>query len=80
MYPTELHINKANSFNTEAPFLDLDLSWRMAKFDLKFMINGMILIKKKLITRFLMEIFHSPIGVGYVSQLIRFANVCSECQ
>ena len=25
-YPTELQLNKANSFDTEAPFLDLDLS------------------------------------------------------
>ena len=26
MYPTELQLNKANSSDTEAPFLDLDLS------------------------------------------------------
>ena len=26
IYPTELQINKANSFDTEAPFLDLNLS------------------------------------------------------
>ena len=26
IYPTELQLNKANSSNTEAPFLDLDLS------------------------------------------------------
>ena len=26
IYPTELHFNKANSFDTKAPFLDLDLS------------------------------------------------------
>ena len=26
IYPTKLHINKANSSDTEAPFLDLDLS------------------------------------------------------
>ena len=25
-YPTELHLNKANSSDTEAPFLDLNLS------------------------------------------------------
>ena len=26
IYPTELQLNKANSFGTEAPFLDLDSS------------------------------------------------------
>ena len=26
MYPTELHLNKANSSDTEAPFLDLNMS------------------------------------------------------
>ena len=26
IYPTELQLNKTNSANTEAPFLDLDLS------------------------------------------------------
>ena len=26
IYPTELQLNKANSFETEAPFLDLNLS------------------------------------------------------
>ena len=25
IYPTELQLNKANSFNTQAPFLDLNL-------------------------------------------------------
>ena len=45
IYPTELQLNKANSLDTEAPFLDLNLS-QMALFLLKFMINGMILILK----------------------------------
>ena len=35
IYPTELQINRANSFNTEVPILDLNL---------KFIINGTILI------------------------------------
>ena len=25
IYPTEIHINRANSFDTEAPFLDVNL-------------------------------------------------------
>ena len=44
IYPTELQLNKANSSDIEAPFLDLSLS--MAKFLLKFMINGLTLILK----------------------------------
>ena len=30
IYPTELQLNKANSSDTEAPFLDLNLSKQMA--------------------------------------------------
>ena len=30
IYPTELQLNKANSLGNEAPFLDLDLSIKMA--------------------------------------------------
>ena len=41
IYPTELQLNKANSSDTEAPFLDLNL---MVQFPPKFMINGTILI------------------------------------
>ena len=46
IYPTKLHLNKANSSDTEAPFLDLNLSVTNGKFLLIFMINGMILILK----------------------------------
>ena len=35
-------VNKANSFGTEALFLDLDLSIQMAKFHLICMINVII--------------------------------------
>ena len=57
IYPTELQLNKANSSDTEAPFLDLNLSITNGIVSLKFMINGMILILKKLISLFLMEMF-----------------------
>ena len=46
IYPTELQLNKANSSDTEAPFLDLNLSITNGIVFLKFMINGMILILK----------------------------------
>ena len=47
IYPTELQLDKAKSSDTEAPFLDLNLSITNGiVFFLKFMINGMILILK----------------------------------
>ena len=46
MYPTELQLNKANSSDTEAPFLDLNLSITNGIVLLKFMINVLILILK----------------------------------
>ena len=42
IYPPELQFNKMNSFDTEAPFLDLDLSIAIAKFYLKVTINRLI--------------------------------------
>ena len=46
IYPTELQLNNANSSDTEAPFLDLNLSVTNGIVSSKFMINGMILILK----------------------------------
>ena len=48
IYPTELQLDKAKSSDTEAPFLDLNLSITngIVFFFLKFMINGMIFILK----------------------------------
>ena len=44
--PTELQLNKANSSDTEAPFLDFNLSITNDIVLLKFVINEMILILK----------------------------------
>ena len=46
IYPTELQLNKANSSDTEAPVLDLNLSITNGIVSSKFMVNGMILILK----------------------------------
>ena len=46
IYPTELQLNKANSSDTEAPFLDLNLSITNGIVSSKIMIIGMILILK----------------------------------
>ena len=79
IYPTELQLNKANSSDTEAPFLDLNLS----------ITNGIASSKsydKRDDSNF--EIVNFPFLNGdvprspsygvYISQLIRFARVCSN--
>ena len=77
-YPTELQLNKANSSDTDAPFLDLSLS----------ITNGTV--SSKIYDKrddFNFEIVNFPFLNGdiprspsygvYISQLIRFARVCS---
>ena len=79
IYPTELQLNKANSSDTEAPFLDLNLS----------ITNG--IVSSKIYNKwddFNFEIVsfsfcdgdvsRSPSYGVYISQLIRFARVCSN--
>ena len=79
IYPTELQLNKANSSDTEAPFLDLNLS----------ITNGIVSFKnydKR--DDFNFEIVNFPFVDGdvprspsygaYISQLIRFASVWSN--
>ena len=44
IYPTELQLNRANSSDTESPFLDLNLYISNVTVSTKIMINGMILI------------------------------------
>ena len=79
IYPTELQLNKANSSDTEARFLDLNLS----------ITNG--IVSSKIYDKqdnFNFEIVNFPFLDGdvprspsygvYISQLIRFARVCSN--
>ena len=79
IYSTELQINKAISSDTEAPFLDLNLS----------ITNGMV--SSKLYDKqndFNFEIVNFPFLDGdvprspsyrvYISQFIRFARMCSN--
>ena len=79
IYPTELQLNKANSSDIEAPFLDLNLS----------ITNGIVSSKiydKRDDFNFETVNFpfldgdapHSPSYGVYISQLIRFARVCSN--
>ena len=81
IYPSELQLNKANSSDTEAPFLDLNLS----------ITNGIVFSKiydKR--DDFNFEIVNFPFLAGdvprspsygvYISQLICFARVCSNVE
>ena len=79
IYPTELRLNKANSSDTEAPFLDLNLS-----------ITNDIVSSKVYdkLDDFNFQTVNFPFLNGdvprsssydvYISQLIRFAGVCSN--
>ena len=51
IYPAELQLNKANASDTEAAFLDLNLSIHHDIVSKKYMINGVILILILLIFR-----------------------------
>ena len=79
IYPSELQLNKANTSDTEAPFLDLHLS----------ISNGFV--SSKIYDKrdgFNFDIVNFPFSDGdvprrpsygvYISQLIRFARVCSH--
>ena len=79
IYPTELQLNKANFSDTEAPFLDLNLS----------ITNG--IVSSKIHDKrddFNFDIINFPFLDGdvprspsycvHISQLIRFARVCSN--
>ena len=78
IYSTELQLNKANSSDTEAPFLDLNLSIT------KDIVSSNIYDKRD---DFNFEIVNFPFLDGgvprspsygvYISQLIRFDRVCS---
>ena len=65
IYPTELQLEKANSSITEASFWTWTCPLLMASLHL-FIIDG--------------DVPHSPSYGVYISQLIRFARVCSKVE
>ena len=75
IYPTELQLNKANSSDTEAPFLDLNLSKTNG------IVSSKIYDKRDDLVNFPFldgDVPRSPSYGVYISQLIRFARVCSN--
>ena len=78
IYPTELQLNKANSSDTEAPFLDLNLS--ITNGNVSFKIYDKRDDFTFEIVNFLCfdgDVPRSPSYGVYICQLIRFARVCS---
>ena len=77
-YPTELQLNKANSSDTEAPFLDLNLSITNGIVSSKIYDKGDNFNFERVNFPFLDGgVSRSPSYGVYISQLIRFARVCS---
>ena len=79
IYPPELQLNKANASDTEAPFLDLHLSISNGfvsskKFDKRDDFDFDIVIYPFLDG----DVPRRPSYAVYISQLIRFARVCSH--
>ena len=79
IYPTEPQLNKANSSDTEAPFLDLNLSITNdivsskihdKRDDFNFEIVNFLFLDG--------VVPRSPSFGAYISQLIRFARACSN--
>ena len=79
IYPTELQLNIANSSDTEAPFLDLNLSITNGivsskiydkRDDFNFEIVNYAFLND--------DVPRSSSYCVYISQLIRFARVCSN--
>ena len=73
IYPAELQLNKANASDTDAVFLDMSLSIHNYKVSTKYLINGILLIFRSLMTMSL-----SVPLVVYISLLIHFARAVSE--
>ena len=80
IYPPELQLNKANTSDTESPFLDLHLSISNSFVSSKFMINVMTLISIYVVNFPFLDgdVARRPSYGVYISQLIRFARVCSH--
>ena len=77
VYPTELQLNKANSSDTEAPILELNLSTT----------NGIVSSKIydkwddfnfEIVNFPFLDMFLALLPMVYISQLLRFARVCSN--
>ena len=79
IYPTELQLYKANSSDTEAPFLDLNLSITNGIVSSKIYDKRVDFNFEKVNFPFLDgDVPRSPSYGVYISQLIRFARVCSN--
>ena len=81
IYPPELQLNKANTSDTEVPFwINISL-FQMDSFPPKFMINAISFNFDIVNFPFLDgDVPYRPSYGMYISQLIRFAKVCSHVE
>ena len=77
IYPQELQLNKANTSDTEAPFLDLHLSISNGYVSSKIYdkCDDFDIVKSPFLDG---DVPRRPSYGVYISQLIRFARVCSH--
>ena len=66
IYPTKLQLNKANCFNTEAPFLDLNLSITIDIVSSKIYDKRDNFNFETVNFYFLMEMFLAPLPMVYL--------------
>ena len=79
IYPPELQLNKTNTSDTEAPFLDLHLSISNSFVSSKIYDKRDDFDFDKVNFPFLDgDVMRRPSYGVYISQLIRFARVCSH--
>ena len=80
IYPAELQLNKASPSDTEADFLDLNLSIHNNTVSIKkYMINGIILILILLIFRFFMAMSLDPIYIPNLHRILDYKYlVCDQ--
>ena len=78
IYPPELKLNEANTSDTEAPFLDLHLSISNGFVSSKIYDNAMTLILILNVSFLDGDVPRRPSYGVYISQLTRFARVCSH--
>ena len=74
MYQPELQLNKANTLDTEAPFLDLHLSISNG------FVSSKIYDKRDDLDFDVVNFPRRPSYGVYISHLIRFASLCSHVE
>ena len=76
IYPTELQLNKANSSDTEAPFLDFNLSITNCIVSSKSYDKRDDFNFEKNTSHFLMEMFLAPLPMAHIFLSLFYLQEC----